>query len=134
MLFRSDVSFINRQRGAGTRILLDFRLRQLGLDPDQIRGYGREEYTHMAVAAAVASGSADAGLGIRAAAKALGLDFIGVVEERYDLGIPGEYYDTPFITRLLEVMSRQSFRDDVAALGGYDLRDCGQIMWDSRVK
>ena len=130
-LGRDDVSFINRQRGAGTRVLLDFKLRQLNLNPDNIRGYQREEYTHMAVAAAVASGSADAGLGIRAAARALGLDFIGVVEERYDLCIPGEYRNTPYITRLLEVMSLPEFREDVAALGGYDLRDCGKIMWDS---
>lgn len=130
-LGREDISFINRQRGAGTRVLLDFKLRQLGLEPDRIKGYSREEYTHMAVAAAVASGSADAGLGIRAAARALGLAFIGVVEERYDLCIPGEYRDTPFITRLLEVMSLQTFREDVTALGGYDLRDCGKIMWDT---
>ena len=131
-LGREDVSFINRQRGAGTRVLLDFKLRQLNLNPDNIRGYQREEYTHMAVAAAVASGSADTGLGIRAAARALGLDFIGVVEERYDLCITGEYRNTPYITRLLEVMSLPEFREDVAALGGYDLRDCGKIMWDSR--
>ncbi|SHF19910.1 molybdopterin biosynthesis protein [Desulforamulus putei] len=128
-LAREGIRFINRQRGAGTRILLDYRLKQLGIDPDSIYGYNREEYTHMAVAAAVASGAADAGLGILAAANALDLDFVPVVEERYDLCIPGEYWDTPYITRLLEVIATPEFRQQVEALGGYDLRDCGGIMY-----
>lgn len=127
-LVREDVSYINRQRGAGTRILLDFKLKENNLDPADIQGYDREEYTHMSVAAAVASGSADAGMGILAAARALGLDFIPVVEERYDLCIPGEYYDTPYIQRLLEVIKMPEFRQEVESLGGYDLRDCGKIM------
>ncbi|AEG59036.1 molybdopterin biosynthesis protein [Desulforamulus ruminis] len=128
-LVREGVRFINRQRGAGTRILLDFRLKQLGINPDSIYGYNREEYTHMAVAAAVASGAADAGLGILAAANALELDFVPVVEERYDLCIPGEYWDTPYITRLLEVIDTPEFRQQVEKLGGYDLRDCGGVMY-----
>jgi putative molybdopterin biosynthesis protein len=131
-LAAKGLGYINRQRGAGTRILFDFKLKQQGIDPGDIRGYEREEYTHMAVAAAVASGSADAGMGIRAAALALGLDFVPVVEERYDLCIPGEYFDTPYIQRLLEIMAEPAFREDVRALGGYDLRDCGTIMFDSR--
>lgn len=128
------LSYINRQRGAGTRILFDFKLKQLGISPDDIQGYDREEYTHMAVAAAVASGSADAGMGIRAAAIALGLDFVPVVEERYDLCIPAEYFATPYIQRLLEVIAEPAFKEEVQALGGYDLRDCGKIMFDSRAK
>lgn len=128
-LARAGIRFINRQRGAGTRILLDYRLKQLNIDPDNIYGYNREEYTHMAVAAAVASGAADAALGILAAAKALDLDFVPVVEERYDLCIPGEYWETPYIKRLLEVIATPEFRQQVAALGGYDLRDCGGIMY-----
>lgn len=128
-LARDDVSYINRQRGAGTRILLDFKLKQGNIDPGHIKGYDREEYTHMSVAAAVASGSADAGMGILAAARALNLDFVPVVEERYDLCIPGEYYDTPYIQRLLEVMEMPEFRREVEALGGYDLRDCGKVIW-----
>jgi putative molybdopterin biosynthesis protein len=129
-LARQGVSYINRQRGAGTRILLDYKLKEAGIDPGQISGYDREEYTHMAVAAAVASGSADAGMGIGAAARALDLDFIGVVEERYDLCVPAEYMGSPYITRLLEVMQMEDFRAAVRALGGYDLRDCGKIMWE----
>jgi len=127
-LVREDVSYINRQRGAGTRILLDFKLKENSIDPTKIKGYRREEYTHMSVAAAVASGSADAGMGILAAARALDLDFIPVVEERYDLCIPGEYYETPYIQRLLEVIKMPEFRQEVESLGGYDLRDCGKIM------
>ncbi|WP_066632697.1 molybdopterin biosynthesis protein [Desulfolucanica intricata] len=129
-LTKEGVSFINRQRGAGTRVLLDYKLKELGIAPDQIEGYDREEYTHMAVAAAVAGGSADAGLGIRAAAKALGLEFISVVEERYDLCIPKEYWDTPYIQRLLKVIKLSAFQEEVYSLGGYDLRDCGKIMWE----
>lgn len=125
------ISFVNRQRGAGTRILLDYRLKQLGIDPAGIHGYDHEEYTHMAVAAAVKAGSADAGLGIRAAAQALGLDFISIVEERYDLCIPQEYWDTSYIQRLLEVMALPQFQEEVRKLGGYDLRDCGGVMWRS---
>lgn len=128
-LARDDVSYINRQRGAGTRILLDFKLKEQNIDPAGINGYEREEYTHMAVAAAVASGSADAGMGILAAARALDLDFVPVVEERYDLCIPAEYYATPYIQRLLEVLEHPGFRREVESLGGYDLRDCGKIIW-----
>lgn len=128
-LTRADIRFVNRQRGAGTRILLDYRLKKLGLDPGFIHGYEREEYTHMAVAVAVQAGAVDAGLGIRAAAGALGLDFIGIVEERYDLCIPEEYWETPYIRRLLEVMATSWFQDEVKKLGGYDLRDCAKIMW-----
>lgn len=131
-LAEKGIPFINRQRGAGTRILFDFKLRQQGIDPDRIQGYEREEYTHMAVAAAVASGSAGAGMGIRAAAMALGLDFVPVVEERYDLCIPAEYFDTPYIRRLLEIMAEPAFQDEVRSLGGYDLRDCGKIVYDGR--
>ncbi|MFZ5647723.1 MAG: molybdopterin biosynthesis protein [Bacillota bacterium] len=129
-LAREGISFINRQRGAGTRVLLDFKLKELGIDPGKIIGYDREEYTHMSVAAAVASGSADTGMGIRAAAGSLGLDFISVAEERYDLCIPAEYMDTPYISRILEVIRMDEFRAAVERLGGYDLRDCGMIIWE----
>lgn len=130
-LIRNDIRYINRQRGAGTRILLDFKCKELNLEGERIHGYEREEYTHMAVAAAVASGSADAGMGILAAAKALDLGFIPVVEERYDLCIPAEYMETPYITRMLEGMQMEEFRIAVQKLGGYDLKDCGKVIWES---
>ena len=88
--------YVNRQRGAGTRILLDYRLGQLGIAPEQVRGYQREEYTHLAVAAAVQSGVADCGLGIAAAARALKLDFVPLEQERYDLVIPRAHYESDF--------------------------------------
>ncbi|GAW92182.1 molybdopterin biosynthesis protein [Calderihabitans maritimus] len=128
-LTRPEVTFVNRQRGSGTRMLLDYLLAKQGIDPGQIRGYEREEYTHMAVAAAVAGG-ADAGLGIRAAAQALELDFIPLAEERYDLCILREYWDTPYIKRLLAIMAKKEFQEEVRSLGGYDLRDCGKVIWE----
>jgi len=130
-LTRPGVSFVNRQRGSGTRILLDYHLAELGIDTEDIHGYDHEEYTHMAVAVAVKAGAADAGLGIRAAAQALGLEFIGIAEERYDLCIPVEYWDTPHIQRLLKVMTLPEFKGEVIKLGGYDLRDCGKVIWQS---
>lgn len=127
-LARPDMKFINRQKGAGTRLLLDYHLRKEGIDPDTIDGYDREEYTHMAVAAAVAGGSADSGLGILAAANALNLDFVPLTEERFDLVIPEMYWDSPYITSLLEVMGSSGFRQDVERLGGYSLRSTGEVM------
>ncbi|MGI6491101.1 MAG: molybdopterin biosynthesis protein [Pelotomaculum sp.] len=131
-LTRSDITYVNRQRGAGTRVLLDHLLRQAGIEPERIKGYELEEYTHMGVAAAVKSGSVDAGMGIRAAAQALRLDFIPIDEERYDLCIPAEFWDTPHIQRLLSVMAEPAFQEEVKQLGGYDLRDCGRVMWRSK--
>lgn len=129
-LARPDVRFINRQRGAGTRLLLDFLLQREGLDPAAIQGYDREEYTHMAVAANVKSGTADVGLGILAAARALGLDFIPLAPERYDLVVPETtFMDFRFQT-LWEVIRSPEFARLAMALGGYDLRDCGRIVWE----
>jgi len=127
-LTRPDVTFVNRQRGAGTRVLLDYRLKQLGIDPGEIRGYEREEYTHLAVAAAVQSGIADVGLGIRAAARALGLDFISLEHERYDLVIPREHYESPLLQPLLNLLHNAAFRQAVAALPGYEVSAMGQIV------
>jgi putative molybdopterin biosynthesis protein len=127
-LLREGVLFVNRQRGAGTRVLLDFRLRQIGADPGQIRGYDREEFTHLAVAAAVASGAADVGLGILAAARALDLDFVPLLKERYDLVIPREFYESDLLAPLLEIIRGPAFRGDVEALGGYDASDMGRVV------
>lgn len=129
-LAAAGVRFVNRQRGAGTRVLLDYHLKLWGIASEKVNGYDREEYTHMAVAAAVAGGTADCGLGIRAAAVALGLDFVPVAEERYDLCILRDYWDKPLVRRLLDVISDHRFQADVQALGGYDLRDCGKIIWE----
>lgn len=129
-LARPGVRFINRQRSAGTRLLLDYLLQQEGIDPGAIEGYNREEYTHMAVAANVKSGTADAGLGILAAARALGLDFVPLTPERYDLVVPLPTFEDPRFQALLAVIRSGEFKSGAEALGGYDLKDCGAILWE----
>jgi putative molybdopterin biosynthesis protein len=125
-----DIVFINRQLGSGTRILFDFKLKESEVNPDDIGGYSNEEFTHMTVAAAVLSGAADAGLGIYAAAKALGLDFIPVITERYDLVIPEEHFNLPIIQNMLEIIKTSAFQKRVEDLGGYDTKMTGSIMFE----
>ncbi|MBR9987657.1 MAG: molybdopterin biosynthesis protein, partial [Desulfosarcina sp.] len=127
-LGRADIVFMNRQGGSGTRILLDYRLGQIGLSPEQINGYASEEFTHMNVAVAVLSGTADAGLGIYAAAKALNLDFIPVVTEQYDLIIPQVHFESTNIQVLLETINTTAFKTRVEALGGYSTAKMGLIV------
>ena len=129
-LAEKGLSFINRQAGSGTRILLDHHLAQAGLTADSIKGYDQEEYTHMAVAAAVLSGRAEAGLGILAAARALGLDFIPLVREDYQLIIPLEHYETSKIQALLRVIGSPGFRAAVEFLGGYSLEGSGEVVYE----
>ena len=127
-LGRQDLTFINRQVGSGTRILLDYKLKQLNIKNAAINGYQNEEFTHMAVAVSVLSGAADAGLGIYAAAKALNLDFIPVVTEQYDLAIALEYFETAPIKILLEIINSQEFKKQVQALGGYNTENTGKVI------
>jgi putative molybdopterin biosynthesis protein len=127
-LGRKDVSFINRQAGSGTRILLDFRLTQLGIDPSGVNGYENEEFTHMSVAVSVLSGAVDVGLGIYAAAKALNLDFIPVVTEQYDLIIPETFYESENIRILLDTINSSEFKKRVQALGGYSTEKTGKVI------
>jgi molybdopterin molybdotransferase/putative molybdopterin biosynthesis protein len=127
-LARKDISFINRQPGSGTRILLDYRLNQIGINSEDIIGYQHEEFTHMAVAVAVLSGTADAGLGIYAAAKALDLDFIPVVTEQYDMIIPQANFESENIQLMLEIINSREFKRRAAALGGYSTEKTGEII------
>lgn len=127
-LTRKDISFINRQAGAGTRILLDYKLDQMGISSDQITGYENEEYTHMSVAVDVLSGRADAGLGINAAAIALNLDFISVITEEYDLVIPDRFFHTDKIQVLLKTIKTPVFQERIMALGGYSTEKTGDII------
>jgi len=129
-LVRPGVRFINRQRGAGTRLLLDYLLKKHNLSPNDVHGYDREEYTHMAVAVNVLAGTADVGLGIWAAAKALGLDFLPLTPERYDLVVPEATFQDHRFQTLLSVLRSPEFQEAAAALGGYDLKDCGTILWE----
>lgn len=126
-LARADIRFVNRQPGAGTRVLLDYKLAKLRLRPERIRGYEREEFTHMAVAVAVASGLADCGLGVRSAANALGLDFIPVEKEEYDLVLRRDFYTSDTGQALVAAMRAESFRDAVGQLGGYDVSRSGTV-------
>ena len=126
-LARSDVRFVNRQRGAGTRVLLDYRLKELGIGAESVHGYRREEYTHLAVAAAVQSGVADCGLGVRAAARALDLDFVSVEWERYDLVIPQQFYEAELLQPLLTLIGGEAFRKVVGGLEGYDASMMGEV-------
>lgn len=126
-LIRPDVIFVNRQRGSGTRMLLDYQLKKLGLDYRNIKGYEKEVGTHMAVGATVIGKAADVGLGIRAAARALGLDFIPVADEQYDLilNLAAEDKQAEVI---IEILKSADFRRDVEALGGYDLTFAGNLI------
>jgi putative molybdopterin biosynthesis protein len=122
------VTFINRQHGAGTRVLLDYHLNLMGIDAGQVKGYDDEEYTHLGVAAAVASGRADCGMGIPAAAQALELDFIPLFQERYDLIIPKVFAESDLLTPLFGLLKSQSFQNAVKALPGYDTSVMGTLI------
>jgi len=126
---REDITYINRQRGAGTRVLLDYTLQQQGIAPESIRGYDNEETTHLAVAASIQSGKADAGMGVLAAANALGLDFIPLLEERYDLIIPEEFLALPMVARLLDIIVSREFQGQLEQMGGYRLQDAGKELY-----
>ncbi len=127
-LTRPDVTFVNRQRGAGTRVLLDYELNKLAIAPETVRGYTQEEYTHLAVAAAIASGRSDCGLGIAAAAQALELDFIPLFEERYDLIIPKEHAESDLLAPLFDVLADPAFRQAASRLPGYQLAIMGNLV------
>ncbi len=129
-LAREDVRFINRQRGSGTRVLLDWHLGRLGIDPDAVKGYEDEEYTHMNVAAAVLSGRVATGLGVRAAANALGLDFLPVGVEEYDLVIPTRYWEDARMQALLDVVRSPEYIRSMEALGGYGTAKTGEVVWE----
>lgn len=127
-LARPDVTFVNRQRGAGTRVLLDYRLDLLGIASEAIKGYNHEEYTHLAVAAAISSGRACCGLGIEAAAQALELDFVPLFEEYYELVIPEKFFADPLLVPIFEVLDDPAFRQAVAELPGYDVSRMGRLI------
>lgn len=129
-LTRPDVRSINRQREAGTRLLLDYLLKENDIEPAMVQGYEREEYTHMAVAFNVHSGAADVGMGVFTAAKALGLNFLPLTLERYDLVVPESTFNDSRFQILLEVIHSREYQKAVAALGGYDMKDCGKIIWE----
>jgi putative molybdopterin biosynthesis protein len=125
-LRRPDVRFINRQPGSGTRTLLDLHLRRLGISPRALSDYEREAPTHLAVAAAVAEGTADVGLGLLAAARAFGLDFVPLARERYDLVLLAEDRSRPPLSWLLDLVSSPAFHAIASEIGGYSVTRSGQ--------
>jgi molybdate-binding protein/DNA-binding transcriptional regulator YhcF (GntR family) len=129
----SDIIFINRQRGSGTRILLDSQLLSLGIMPHEVKGYEREETTHVAIATAIAQGEADVGLGAESAAISAGLDFIPLVKERYDLIVLQETLTRSQIKKAISIVQDKSFKKMLSSLSGYDLSETGNtIMIDTR--
>ena len=127
-LRQPEVRFVNRQRGAGTRVLLDHHLNLMGIAPDELHGYNQDEYTHLSVAAAIASGRADCGLGIAAAAQALQLDFIPLFEERYDLVIPKQHYNDPLLAPLMDSLQSAKLRKAIEELPGYNTAPLGELI------
>lgn len=123
-----NCSYINRQRGSGTRILLDYKLKKLNINSKSINGYDREAVTHMAVAAAVSSGSADAGMGILSAARAMNLDFIEVCTEEYDFAIPINFLELHSVKSFIITIQSNIFKKKLMELGGYSLKDVGKII------
>lgn len=120
-LKRKDITFVNRQKGSGTRILTDYLLKKNGIGEKEIRGYDRDMTTHMAVAAAVESGTADVGVGVFSAAKAMGLDFISIGYEEYDFAIPEKYLQTDRIQKFIQVLRSEELEHILKELGGYGI-------------
>ncbi|MCL2815264.1 MAG: molybdopterin biosynthesis protein [Oscillospiraceae bacterium] len=121
--------YVNRQRGAGTRVLLDYMLKTSGIDSLNISGYEREAATHMAVAAAVKSGSADVGMGILSAAKAMDLDFIPVGNEEYDFAVPFDFLELRHIRSFIAMLKNPQFHNKLTELGGYTTERCGDVVY-----
>ena len=129
-LSSKTLTFINRQEGSGTRVLLDYRLKEYGIDPADIPGYSKIAHAHMDVALEVFSGTADVGIGILAAARMLDLDFIPLATERFDLIIPTENYTTGAVKALREVLSSEEYKERIGQMGGYETRDTGKIVFE----
>lgn len=127
-LSRPGLRYVNRQRGAGTRILLDYLLAQAGISPNSIYGYTREEPTHIAVATQIATGSADCGLGVYSAAHSLGLDFLPICDEEYDFLIRREFLELDLVRHFLEILGGADFAAACAEMGGYDVSGAGRVV------
>jgi putative molybdopterin biosynthesis protein len=130
-LSREGLRYVNRQRGAGTRILLDFLLKREGVDSNGIYGYTREEPTHIAVATQIATGSADCGMGIYSAANSLKLDFLPICDEEYDFLIPSAFLENSLISQFLTILRGEEFKNACADMGGYDTTDTGRIVTET---
>jgi len=126
-LARPDISIVNRDTGAGSRILLDRRLKSLGIDHKTVRGYARLVSGHLPAAAAVVRGEADCCVATQAAAQAFGLDFLPLESERFDLVVPAEYLELPAVRIMLDILSRSSLRRSLAGYAGYGTQETGKV-------
>ncbi len=125
---KPGIRYVNRQKGSGTRILMDYLCAKDGLDTAAIYGYDREELTHTSVAAQIVNGSADAGMGIYSAAQLYGLDFLPICIEEYDLLIPEASWDTPMVQQLIATLQSQAFQEKLLSMGGYTLDRPGEVI------
>ncbi len=132
-LTREDISIVNRQEGSGTRILLDYILMKNGISPENINGYTTTVNTHRELAIKIRKGPADTGLGIKAAAQEMDLEFIPLKKERYDVVIPKEFLNSRPIQTLLQIVRSNQFHSLLNRLDGYDLTDTGKLLWEGKV-
>ncbi len=130
---RPDVLMVNRQEGSGTRVLFDALLEKEGISPDGIRGFDNAVNTHYELALLVHRGDADVGIGIESAARTLGLDFVPIMEENYDIALLQEYLNMRQVRMALDYMATGNFRKKVETLAGYDMTDCCTPVWEGRV-
>lgn len=131
-LNRSDLTFVNRQKGAGTRILFDYQLKRLHIDRRSVNGYDHTEQTHYGVASAVSRNETDAGLGTESAARALGLGFIPLTKERYDFVMKEEFYRSDQWKRLEEALQSDELKQKIMKLGGYDVSSITTLLEEVR--
>ena len=126
-LAASPLRFVNRQTGSGTRLLFDALIEEAGVRPEEIQGYDTEEFTHLAVGALIASGAADCGFGIQAAAHQFGLPFLPVTRERYYFALARDTLASPAVAELIALLKSPLFREHAAGLPGYDARESGTV-------
>lgn len=130
-LVKQEVRIVNRERGAGARVLLDEQLRLRGIPTRMLKGYQTEESNHLSVAGKVASGQADAGIGIEKAAAMVGIDFVPLIQERYDLVMLKKAANMEWIETVLRILQSDSFRNELQSIGGYDLSLTGTVIWET---
>lgn len=131
-LTRKDITFVNRQKGSGTRFLLDSSIAREKINPSSIKGYGNEEWNHLATASHVSRGSADVALGIRSAAEQLGLDFIPITDERFDLVLRWTEKNKESLQHLLDIIQLTSFKESIRDLEGYNTTEFGKIIFENK--
>ncbi len=128
-LTRSKVTFINRQEGSGTRVLLDFHLKKLGISPSKVKGYGNEVYTHFEVGLSILAKEADVGIATGAVARLLGLSFVPITKERFDMILDQPTFFERRVQAFIEILNSPGFRSRVESLGGYDFKNSGKILY-----